>query len=445
MLPAIRALIDDYRARRWDSHPLEKALQIALNHPAAVAELAISIIDELPDGDTFLDMAFSYLPIEDWPAVVQHALAALGGKAENKAAESVIEYASLQCLTALHPHLEEIFAINPYPRSCRQHWPWRESGTQSFAFLRRVLERPTATSRLRRNAWEAMLETREPEVMEYALRRVGHRPAVVRARVRRTSEAMRLTLSCLIRMDTPRELARYLDEVGYDRSESILRPLYPERVYHLVFPEPYVTDESTPYWARVHPTWKRQPGNTPSMTFGGEGREACVVCGGTLHHMLTLASIPDGVGVTGLSRLELATCLSCLGWEVAELFYAHDTLGRPQCVGYRGPRVEPQFPAEPLPPTEVQLVETEPRWRWQDWGLSNDRENLHRLGGHPCWIQSAQYLRCPACGQKMRFLMQLDSNLRTSTGGEWLWGSGGLCYINWCDGCKVSGFLWQCT
>lgn len=25
------------------------------------------------------------------------------------------------------------------------------------------------------------------------------------------------------------------------------------------------------------------------------------------------------------------------------------------------------------------------------------------------------------------------------------WGSGGIGYFYWCDGCRISGGLWQCT
>ena len=38
--------------------------------------------------------------------------------------------------------------------------------------------------------------------------------------------------------------------------------------------------------------------------------------------------------------------------------------------------------------TEVALADTPARWQRQDWGQSNGRENLHRVGGEPSWIQS---------------------------------------------------------
>jgi hypothetical protein len=161
--------------------------------------------------------------------------------------------------------------------------------------------------------------------------------------------------------------------------------------------------------------------------------------------MLVLDPIPAGLGVTRLPRLELATCLSCLGWEKQPLFYRHDQHGIPSNVGYDGPAVTPQFPSGQLKETEIRLAETPRRWYWQDWALSNGRENLNRIGGEPCWVQSAEYPHCPLCQRIMPYLMQLDSNLPMNEEREFLWGSGGIGYGFWCDQCKVSGFFWQCT
>lgn len=85
------------------------------------------------------------------------------------------------------------------------------------------------------------------------------------------------------------------------------------------------------------------------------------------------------------------------------------------------------------------------RWFWQAWGCSNSRENLNRVGGEPSWIQDAEYPSCPSCDKLMPYLFQLDSDLPTAGGGEWLWGSGGIAYGFWCDGCRISGVIWQCT
>ena len=48
--------------------------------------------------------------------------------------------------------------------------------------------------------------------------------------------------------------------------------------------------------------------------------------------------------------------------------------------------------------------------------MSNSRENLNCLGGEPTWVEDAEYPECPACGDLMAHLMQLDSDLPTADG-----------------------------
>lgn len=47
----------------------------------------------------------------------------------------------------------------------------------------------------------------------------------------------------------------------------------------------------------------------------------------------------------------------------------------------------------------------------------------------PTWIQGAQIPQCQICGCKMSFLMQLDSQLPDTNGGELYFGSGGILYV----------------
>ncbi|HEV2173483.1 MAG TPA: hypothetical protein VGR71_07950 [Nitrospira sp.] len=77
------------------------------------------------------------------------------------------------------------------------------------------------------------------------------------------------------------------------------------------------------------------------------------------------------------------------------------------------------------------------RWQRQDWGASNSRENLNRLGGEFTWIQNPEPLRCPICGRTMIALLQLDW-------GHLIWGEG-ISYVQWCDTCAVSGLTFQQT
>ena len=172
----------------------------------------------------------------------------------------------------------------------------------------------------------------------------------------------------------------------------------------------------------------------------------CDVCGHPAHNLLALDPVPDGYGVTGLPRLEIATCLSCLGWERERLAYAHDADGCPQGLTTADPRVIPQFTMAPLLEAWVGLADLGPRWRWQEWG--NQEQNLHRLGGHPVSVQRGKYIECARCGQISIFLLQLESPLVTGDGAdyrEFLWGMGGVCYVFWCDDCKISTLFWETT
>lgn len=103
-----------------------------------------------------------------------------------------------------------------------------------------------------------------------------------------------------------------------------------------------------------------------------------------------------------------------------------------------GPGHEPE-PVEDwlIPQTPVGLVRLGERWRQQDWGLANDRENLHRAGGEPTWIQDADYPACPGCTRTMNAAGQIAV--------EDLWTAEGICYLLWCDPCAISAVVYQQT
>jgi len=231
--------------------------------------------------------------------------------------------------------------------------------------------------------------------------------------------------------------------VDCEQEAGGFRALVPTTVRHLRFPTGYI--ERPAYLKEFpFPTWETLSLEAPSYRFGGVLDTTCGLCGSPLHHLLTLDPIPQGLGVTRISKLALATCLSCGGYETEWLFFLHDGDGTPSPHNPAATKRPPQFPARPLMEIQVGIADTPPRWRWQDWGLSNSREHLHRLGGHPCRVQSAEFPSCPCCARTMTFLMQLDSELKTEDG-YLLWGSGGVAYLFWCDACRVSAAMWQCT
>ena len=306
----IESILRSLEAKGVPAAPVLEATALATSHPEAVGDLAIAVMRRFPKGGTFLDGALSYLPQEAWPELARFALDTLersGGK--NAAAASVIEYASLQCPSALHPHLDRIFVIRPNARCYYERYPWRESGDQHLGFLRTVIQATTSTDEERARAWTDLCETRHAEAIEYALSCADHvSPADW----------------------SPEEWVQaHLHLVGLHREKQSLRRLCPASLFHLQFPEAFFEPETRPPWlARIHPTWKL-PVSVQHIPFGGSGEGQCSLCDGTLHRLLVLEPIPPGLGVTGQTRLELSTCLSCLGWERQPLFYRHDPSGSP--------------------------------------------------------------------------------------------------------------------
>ncbi|WP_145944190.1 hypothetical protein [Fuerstiella marisgermanici] len=413
-------------ARNQHAAPIEESLTLAGQYPDAVADLAIAVVAKYPKGGTFLDAALSFLPEGKWRCLVENALNILEEDNDNNAAESVIAYASLQNPKAIHPYLESVFSIRPNGSSYYSAYPWRDSGSQHFSFLKGVFENAESADQ-KMAAWEAMIHSRYLLAVDFA----------------------RQNLRSVMPSDTGRTLEDWLNcwlhQIGLEYSEEGYTRLCNQNPYHIVFPDSFFAADSTPAWlVEQHPTW-RLKSSAPTAQFGGNSNSECKRCGGTLHRLMKFESVPDEIVISGLSGLELAVCLSCLGWEEERLFFSHDGDGAPEHSFFEGEVGDPQFAVGPLKEATVTLAQTPRRWYWQDWGLSNSRENLNRIGGEPCWVQDADYPSCPSCERTMDFLMQLDSDLPTADSDEWLWGSGGMGYVFWCDTCKVSGYLWQCT
>jgi hypothetical protein len=418
---AIREIVDNFKKYKWDSHPMERTLELVISTPQSAVELLKLALDEMPQGGTFLDAAISFMPITAFAELTILALEKLRKNQKNRLAEDIIHYCSLQSVQTLHPYLDIIFELG---LNSDASWAWRESGKQHFSYLRNVFENDRDKER-RFRAWNAMIETREPEVLQFAM-----------------SQAHQIDMS--------EKCEAYLLSAGFEFSESGLRKLYTDSVYHVFFPSNYLLPEQAPLirWRNLfrqhHPTWKPLDLASPKMRFGGQSDGVCIGCGEELHHLITLEPIPSTIEITNMNRLELATCLSCLGWERTPLFYKHSWNGQPRQIEFNVERKTPKFPATALKQVQVQIAQISSRWLWQDDASSNGRENLHRVGGNPCWIQNPEYPFCPECNSRMIFLSQISSYLPTVDNSEWMWGDAGICYIFWCDMCKISGYWWQC-
>ena len=371
-------------------------------------------------GGTYSDAGLTFVSEPELAELATHAVALLERDADNAAAAACIACVSLQAPQALQPHLGRLFLLRPNASTYFVRWPWRAAMPEDVAFLEGVVRDEGETTEERLFTWRCLLETRREPVLRWL---IENRPPAP-----------------LSSIDD--ELAR----VGFEATSTGPRRLFPERGFHLRFSDAYLADFADPPWRpkTLEPSWTLPAEDALSVRFGGAGSGTCTSCGGRMHQMLGLVPVPSGLGVTSVDRLTLETCLSCLGWELPALQVQHERDGSTQMLAGHA-LVTPQFLARPLREAEVQLSRTPPRWQRQDWSASNARENLHRVGGEPTWIQSPDYPSCPLCAGRMSFLAQLDSFLPSAAGGEWLWGSGGIAYFFWCDGCRVSHASWQCT
>lgn len=216
------------------------------------------------------------------------------------------------------------------------------------------------------------------------------------------------------------------DEICFGGEKFKLKRYCGQRVYHIIFPRGYFGAPYAPHLAKHHPTWRFE-GSEARYKLGGVLDEVNGDAQNPLFHLITLDPPPRDLPVRSLPRLILAAHVR----EVNEgeiVFYEHDAQGMPRRIGERT-QVE-YVQDEPIKECEVVLAPTPARWATQDWGMSNSRQNLARIGGEPSWIQGALLPTCPICGEKMEFLMQLDSELPScEQGGEVYFGSGGILYV----------------
>lgn len=413
------AILKDFHASGWNGNPFIRTITLVQHDPYAATLLIRLAMQAYTESSTFLDAAMSFMPLEAMSELAHEALSHFKSNPKHELAESVLAYISLMQPSALHPLLDEILALQPNRSTYCEPYPWRESGGQHIEVLRQAIALAEANFLEVSAIQSRLLEIRTPEALRLAVDHGSNNSSGADYR---------------------------LQQVGFMQEGEDFRQLYPDATWHIRFQDAQLPKLPSHLGTTYHPTWQL-PAEDTEYSFGGslEGC-TCGLCGGTLHQLIDLNPLPDGLGVS-LKRLKLGTCLSCLGWTWAGafLYFQHDAHGKPTALDSLDPFEEPQFPSGPLLPQTVTLAHTPDRWKWQDWGLSNSRENLHRIGGYPTWIQSAEYPECPHCQQPMSFLMQLDSYLPTADGGEWLWGSGGIVYVHWCDGCRVSAMLWQCT
>ena len=412
-----------------------------------------------------------------------------------KNAEEVIIMASLEFAPFLHPYLGELFKLQPNESAYYAEYPWRGLSYESSQIWREKLADPQTSKDDKQKIFSCLLQTRDPRNVKFAcefalaedffdrpcdlLEYIGYWLEAVRFTFERVKfdadGAAQMAADEILKMDALKHgdakqaqasenfkagAVEYdskfnsnepcvdksqkapNDEICFGGEKFRLKRYCSQRVYHIIFPRGYFGAPYAPHLAKYHPTWRFEGGEA-GYKLGGVLDEADGDAQNPLFHLITLDPLPRDLPVRSLPRLILAAHVR----EVNEgeiVFYEHDAQGMPRRIGERT-QVEYAFD-EPIKECEVTLALTPARWAAQDWGMSNSRQNLARIGGEPSWIQGALMPTCPICGEKMEFLMQLDSELPScEQGGEVYFGSGGILYVFWCERTRVSAFFMQCT
>ncbi|WMD18160.1 hypothetical protein RAS12_16020 [Achromobacter seleniivolatilans] len=425
-------ILDTYERLGWKNNdPMAQMLQLRRENPKALGELVILALGRPLKHTTFIDAALDLMDDDTYIATVGAAWERVQQGASSDLLSSILDSACLQYPLVYASDWEQLLSIlhtGDSGPAYQDDLAWRALDARTVNDWLTRLEHDTGAGTLGRKRAIALLRSRRPDAVQRALSRLFPDPADAQA-------------------------ASWLQLAGYCAHADGLRMLHGAQPLHIRFSaEQRITMQADqPSWRRAvhqaHPTWQSDAPPLALAHMGGSITSTCGLCHQPLHRLLSLAQ-PALAGIASETALEFATCLSCQGWESdGPMFYRHDATGMPTAHPgqQRSDALTPDYAAEALLEADVQLFTAPARWTWQDWGESNGRQNLSRVGGPPSWVQSADYPACPDCQEDMVFTMQLDSNLPQDGGAEWLWGSGGCNYTFWCADCRVSGQLWQCT
>ncbi|WP_334075842.1 DUF1963 domain-containing protein [Paenibacillus sp. A14] len=170
-------------------------------------------------------------------------------------------------------------------------------------------------------------------------------------------------------------------------------------------------------------------------------RENCPWCGGKLTTLMDVDAHHPSLSGWSLrqERLHFKTCMRCGCYST--IFMKSDDRGVASWSEYNEkPGYMPEidlgdYGEEYLNFGPLLELEAKPRLIFHTavWGLTQTNS---QIGGHPSWIQDAEYPACPCCGESMHFIAQLDwSELEEY--GE------GILYMFLCEKDKLTATLFQ--
>ena len=419
MLTKGKQLAQDFKQRGWQIPDVYNQLRSLMQQEAEIYDFCCEILTQNTEGTTLFHSALSYINEEHFGELITIALKKLQNQA-CETSESVIEYASIQLPHLLHPYLDELITLDPNGESYYADYYWRNVPSTVLApYLAEFLQVETPKER-KQKLFSCLMEARHIQTIEQMI-----------------PHALAIELSTY--GSTADYIDGYLESVGLCLDKGVIKHYCSDQVYHIQFESHYLNKSTSPHLNRTdHPTWQGESTGV-SFAMGGYLKEDD---NNPFMHILTFGQFPSGLPITGLSQLVLGCHIRELN-ENGIVFYQHDEAGIPHKIG---DVMEVEWTTDAaMKPTKIQLVPTADRWSYQSWGSSNSRENLFRIGGEPSWIQGGEVLTCPISGEKMHFILQLDSEIPDVAGSEVFYGSGGICYIFWCDTSKVSGYIIQHT
>lgn len=134
--------------------------------------------------------------------------------------------------------------------------------------------------------------------------------------------------------------------------------------------------------------------------------------------------------------IEFTTCLLCSCYE--PVFMKPDKVGNSQWhkSNKKWEHFDDTMEMEPIEQNALVLTNIE---RKPEYTINQFVEmSKSQIGGFPTWIQDAEYLNCPDCGEKMDFVGQIDME-DVEEYGE------GLYYFHYCKSCNITGSNYQQT
>jgi predicted nucleic-acid-binding Zn-ribbon protein len=167
--------------------------------------------------------------------------------------------------------------------------------------------------------------------------------------------------------------------------------------------------------------------------------QACMWCNSPLVCLFDIDLTSQHSSFLGLNgeRLKISTCSNCTAF--GPIFMQADLKGNFRwCELNQTPKYLPDD-IEDFERLPEQMVKISTEQRRPNFAANQFLQTtFSQVGGYPTWIQNAEYLDCPKCGNRMQFTGQIDHEDLQEIGE-------GLYYAHICKACLITGTNYQQT